>query len=271
MNAANPEAAALFHRLHSEGLLLLPNAWDAGSARLVESLGARAVATSSAAVAWAHGYADGDQLPVAALLGSVREMARVLSVPLSVDIEGGYAEDPVRVGETVAAVLEAGAVGINIEDGREPPELLCRKLEQARRAAERVGVRLFANARTDVYLKGLVPPERRVQEVLARAERYRAAGADGLFVPGVTAPDEMRAIASGQPLPLNVLARAGLPEAPALQALGVRRLSAGSSLAESLYGRLGALASGFLRTGASAPLVEEAMSYGALQALMPRG
>ena len=264
-------AAATFRSLHQEGLLLLPNAWDGGSARLLESLGAKAVATSSAAVAWAHGYPDGDVLPVPLLLGTVRELARVLRVPLTVDVEGGYSEDPARVAETVAAVLEAGAVGINLEDGKGTPELLCAKVEQVKRAAARVGVDLFVNVRTDVYLRGLVPAERRVEEVLARAKRYRSAGADGLFVPGAREAADLRALVAGAGLPLNVLALPGVPPAAELAALGVRRLSSGSGFAESLYARLQALAGDFLRTGESAPLSREALPYGQLNGLMARG
>jgi 2-methylisocitrate lyase-like PEP mutase family enzyme len=270
MNAPAPSASssATFRSLHREGLLLLPNAWDGGSARLLESLGAKAVATSSAAVAWAHGYPDGDVLPVPLLLATVREVARVLKVPLTVDVEGGYSEDPARVGETVAAVAEAGAVGINLEDGMGPPERLCAKLEAVKRAAARVGVDLFVNVRTDVYLRGLAPSERRVEEALARAARYRDAGADGLFVPGARAAEDLRALVAGARLPLNVLALPGVPPAAELAALGVRRLSAGSGLAESLYARLHALAGDFLRTGDSAPLSREALPYSQLNALM---
>jgi 2-methylisocitrate lyase-like PEP mutase family enzyme len=269
MNATSPSsAAAAFRALHQEGLLLLLNAWDAGSARLLESLGAKAIATSSAAVAWAHGYKDGDQLPVPLLLGTVRALSRVLTVPLTVDLEGGYSQDPAQVGETVAAVLEAGAVGINLEDGSGTPEQYCAKVEAAKRAASRVGVDLFLNARTDVYLRGLAAPERRVEETLARAARYRAAGADGLFVPGVRVAGDIRAIAASAGLPLNVLALAGVPPAAELAALGVRRLSSGSGLAESVYARLSELGSGFLRTGESAPLSQQALPYSQLNALM---
>jgi len=249
----------------------LPNAWDAGSARLIESLGARAIATTSAAVAWSHGYADGNFLPVALLTQTVAEIARVIRVPLSVDLEGGYSDDPGVVGENVAAVVRAGAVGINLEDGAGSPDLLCAKITEAKRAAARLGVDLFVNARTDTHLRNQIPPERRVEETLRRAERYRAAGADGLFVIGLVDPAAICAIAAAVPLPLNLLARAGLPAAAELGALGVRRLSAGSSIPEALYGRLGTLARGFLATGCSDPLLDGAMAYRDLNALMDAG
>jgi 2-methylisocitrate lyase-like PEP mutase family enzyme len=260
--------AALFRRLHQDGLLVLPNAWDAGSARLVESLGAKAIATTSAGVAWAHGYADGDLLPVPLLLATVADIARVIRVPLTVDCEGGYSSDPKAVAETIAAVVRAGAVGVNLEDGAASPDLLCAKIEHVKRAVARVGADVFVNARADVYLRSLAPPEKRVEETLSRAARYRSAGADGLFVPGVVDREEIRAITSGAGLPVNVLVRTGLPHAAELAALGVRRLSAGGDLAEAAYGRVRSLAAAFLRDGASEPLAEGAMPYPEVQSLL---
>jgi 2-methylisocitrate lyase-like PEP mutase family enzyme len=135
----------------SADLLVLPNAWDAGSARLIESRGAKAIATTSAGVAWSHGYPDGDALPAEILLASIREITRTILVPLSVDIEGGYSDDSAAVAELVTEVIDAGAVGINIEDGAASPEQLCIKLEAARKAASSAGVDLFINVRTDVF------------------------------------------------------------------------------------------------------------------------
>jgi 2-methylisocitrate lyase-like PEP mutase family enzyme len=258
----------LFHALHQQGLLILPNAWDAGSARLIESAGAKAIATTSAAVAWAHGYADGDLLPVPVLAATAAEIARVIRVPLSVDFEGGYSDDPATVGENVAHVIGTGAVGINLEDGTSSPDLYCAKVEQVRRTATRLGVDLFINARIDVYLRNLISPERRLEETLARAARYRAAGASGIFVPGVVDTATLRILASSVGLPLNVLARVGLPSAAELAALGIRRLSAGSGIASAVMGRTAALTAGFLRDGASAPLLDGAMTYAAANVLM---
>ena len=268
MTTSNETAAREFRRLHQEGLLVLANAWDGATARLIESLGGVAVATSSAAVAWAHGYPDGDALPVRLLVATVADIARVVRVPLSVDIEGGYSDDPATAGEVVAQVIDAGGVGINIEDADKDPDLLCRKIEAARSASARLGVELFVNAHTDVYLADLAPRERRVEETLARAARYRAAGADGLFVPGVIDPGEIKTIASSVGLPLNVLARDGLPVASELESLGVRRLSAGSGIAQAAFGRIASLATAFLSTGASAPLAQELLPYAALNRLM---
>lgn len=260
--------ATAFHRLHHDGLLILANAWDAGSARLIESLGAPAIATTSAAVAWSHGYPDGDALPIQTLAATVAEITRVIRVPLSVDFEGGYSTDPATVGENVAQIIGAGAVGINLEDGSGSPDLLCAKIEHVKRTSGRLGVNLFVNARTDAYLRNLVPAERRLAETLQRAARYRAAGADGIFVPGVVDAPTITALVATVQLPLNVLARAGLPAAPALAALGVRRLSAGSGLASAAYGRTAALTQAFLRDGVAAALAEGAMPYAEINALL---
>jgi len=252
-----------FRALHEPGrLLLLANAWDAGSARLIEARGAAAIATTSAGLAWSRGHPDGDRLPPGVLAAAVGEIARVVSVPLSVDIEGGYASDPHAVGENVRAVIEAGAVGINLEDGAAPPALLCAKIEAARTIAAKTGVDLFVNARCDVFLRGLTAREAAVPETLARAERYRAAGCDGFFAPGVRDAAAIREIASALgPLPLNVLAVPGLPPLAELRALGVRRLSAGSGIAALAYGAaqraaVRFLEDGVLDFGAAAPYAE---------------
>ena len=243
--------AAAFNALHASGLLILPNAWDAGSARLIETLGARAVATSSAAVCWAHGYADGHHLPVDFLITTVREITRVVSIPVTCDFEGGYADDPATVAENIARVIDAGAVGINIEDGNAPPGLLARKIAAVREASARAGVNLFVNARTDVFLKGLAEGEAAVAEALRRGALYREAGASGLFVPNLVEEAHIAAIAGDCGLPLNVMARPRLPAAAALEALGARRLSSATGLARAALAALKTATTAFLETGDS--------------------
>lgn len=260
--------ATPFHQLHQQGLLILTNVADATGARLVEHLGGKAIATSSAAAAWAHGYPDGNTLPLDRLVSTVESIVRVISVPLTVDVEAGYSDDLGRVAEVLDAVIAAGAVGINIEDGSAAPELLARKIERARQVADKRNVQLFINARTDVYLKNLVPAEDRVAETLRRAAMYQAAGADGLFAAGVTAAYEIEAICKGTPLPVNVLGFAGLPSPSELQALGVRRLSAGSGIAEFLYGAMGGLVKSFLATGQLDTHGLKALSYGEVNGLL---
>ena len=263
--------ARQFHALHADGLLLLANAWDAGSARLAHAASARAIATSSAAVAWAHGWPDGDQLPTELVLQTTRAIAGASGLPVTVDIEGGYSDDPVRVGALVADLLGAGAVGINIEDGSKDPALLCAKIAAARAVASSAGIDLFINARIDTWLRNLAPPAERVAETLARAGRYRAAGANGLFAPGVTDAGEIAALVAGTPLPVNVLAWTGLPDADRLRALGVRRLSAGSAISEAMHGHVLAMMREFLGSGRVDVAAGKPASYGELQGWMARG
>lgn len=269
--ASQQKKAAEFRRLHhGPKILILANCWDAGSARLIESLGARAMATTSAGVAWALGYPDGDALPIDLLAAAVANITRAIRVPLTVDMEGGYGKTPKAVGAAVAKIIDAGGIGMNIEDGGSSPDLLCRKIEAVKQTAKRKGVELFVNARTDVYLRGLATPPKRVAETLARAKRYRDAGADGLFVPGMTLPREIRAVVAGTKLPLNLLAWPGLAPAAALSKLGVRRLSAGSAISQAVAGVTAVKAKTFLREGNSAALKKGAMTYGELNALVSR-
>jgi 2-methylisocitrate lyase-like PEP mutase family enzyme len=272
MSIAERGKCEAFRRLHAAGtLLVLPNAWDAGSARIIEECGATAIATSSAGMAWAHGYPDGNALPRHVVVGAVGEIARVVHVPLTVDVEGGYADDPEAAADVVAAVIDAGAVGINLEDGSGEPDLLCAKIAAVKRVAARAGVDLFVNARTDVFLRRLVPAERAVETTIARAARYRDAGCDGVFVPLIAAPADVRTVAAAvAPLPLNVLAIPGLPAAAELRTLGVRRLSAGAGIAGGALARARRLATDFLRDGQSDVLFAERIDTAATNALFPR-
>lgn len=258
-----------FFQLHAPGqLLVLPNAWDAGSARLIESAGAAAIATTSAGLSWSHGYPDGHALPPRVLAAAVAEIERVISVPLSVDVEGGYADDLKAVGDAVAAVIDAGAIGINLEDGNGAPALLCDKIAAAKGAAARAGIDLFVNARTDVYLRELVPADRAVAETIERATRYRAAGCDGIFVPGLREAPAIREIVAAVDAPVNVMVWPGLPVVSALRNLGVRRLSAGAALALSAYGAVQRATVQLLREGNYDAMLEGSPSARAINALM---
>ncbi len=249
--------AADFHVLHAgPAVLVLPNAWDAASAAMMQDAGAKAVATSSAAVAWARGYADGDTLPVPVLLDVIAGMARVLSVPLTADIEGGFTDDLETLTQTVSAVIGAGAVGINLEDGTRDPDLHARKVEAAREAGVRSGVPLFINARIDVYLKGLAEGEAALAETLRRAKLYGEAGASGIFAPGPIDEALIGRLAGGINLPLNVMGRAGAPTAARLADLGVRRLSSATGPFRAAYGVLNRTVAAFLKTGDSNAFTE---------------
>lgn len=256
-----------FHDLHRSGLLILPNAWDAGSAAVMRSLGARAIATTSAGCAWALGWPDGDALPVERAVRMCADVVRTArEVPVSVDFEGGYSDDPAEVAATARQLVEAGAQGINIEDGGQTPEALAAKIAAIRAA---VGEALFINARCDIWLAGVGAPAGRVDEAVRRAVIYQAAGADGLFAPGLIEAEGIATLTGATPLPVNLLAWPGLPGAAELERLGVRRLSAGSGLAGAAYGRTATLAKAFLQDGASAPMTTDALTWGEMNAMMP--
>jgi 2-methylisocitrate lyase-like PEP mutase family enzyme len=242
--------AAAFHALHAgPDVLLLPNGWDAMSCRLLQEAGAKAVATSSAAVAWSLGYPDGDTLPVPLLIQTLSNISRVLSVPLTADIEGGYSDDPAEVADTAAKVIGAGAVGVNLEDGARDPDLHARKIEAVRAAANRAGVDLYINARTDVYLRGLASGEAAVAEVLKRAKLYADAGASGLFAPVVKEAAEISAIAQGTTLPLNVMSMPGVPDAAELARLGARRVSSATGPSRVAWHAMKGAAEAWLKDG----------------------
>lgn len=257
---------ARFVALHRQSRpLLLANAWDAASARLWQEAGAPAIATASAAVSWARGYPDGGALPRHALLDSLRDIVRVTSVPVTVDLEDGYSDDPDAVAELVAEVVALGAVGINLEDGEADPARLEAKIDAVRR---RLGpTPVFINARTDVYLRGLATGEAAVREAVSRLARYGAAGADGGFVPGLTAQADMVGISAAVPVALNVMALPGLPQPAMLAEAGVRRISTGPGLFKAAYAAGRDSAAGFLQ-GDIAPMYERTLDYSEMNRLL---
>jgi len=258
--------AQAFGALHTGGdILILPNAWDAASAAVMADAGAKAVATSSAAVAWSHGYPDGDLLPLPLLLGTIGAVARAAGdTPVTADIEGGYTDDLGQLGETIKAVIGAGAVGINLEDGRRDPGLHARKVEAARKAADAAGVALFINARTDVYLKSLAEGHAAYTETVTRAELYRNAGASGIFVPGPSDPDLIGRLADEIKLPLNIMLLPGLAGAAQLQALGVRRVSSATAPFRAAYATVANATAQFLKDGDPAAYAVDAERLGNL-------
>ncbi|MDQ6659274.1 MAG: isocitrate lyase/phosphoenolpyruvate mutase family protein [Actinomycetota bacterium] len=233
--AATPAKAAALNALHTAPILVLPNAWDAASARIAQAAGARAVATSSAAVAWSLGYQDGNRLPRALMLSHLARITSAVDVPVSADIESGFGDDDEEVAETVAGVLAAGAVGINIEDydssGFREVDVQSRRLTTIRQLADEAGVALYINARTDTYLAG----KGDFNETVDRAHAYLAAGASGVFVPGVGDLDLIARLVAAIDAPLNILVGVGSPTIGELSDAGVRRASAGSSVAQAVY------------------------------------
>ena len=243
------DLAASFRQLHLPGadrILVLPNAWDAMSARLVEAAGASAIATTSAGVSWALGYPDGQGLTREAMLDAVRRIVAAVRVPVTADVESGYGEgSPDDVAATARGVIAAGGVGINLEDspGRDGAPMLdsgvqAARIAAARAAASEAGVDLFINARIDTYVKKVGADGDRFAETVRRARAYVAAGADGVFVPLVTDADTIRRLAAAVGAPLNVIGGPGVPNIGELRALGVARVSVGPGLARAVMAQI---------------------------------
>jgi 2-methylisocitrate lyase-like PEP mutase family enzyme len=261
------DRGSVFRALHRPGHpVVLVNAWDAASARLFVEEGAAAIATSSAALAWSLGHADGQRLPLKALLGAVEHIQAVIDVPLTVDLEEGYGDTPSAVADVVRQVAAVGAVGINVEDGRHDPALLADKIA----AIRALGVPMFVNARVDVYLKQLGAPEARLAETERRIARYVAAGADGVFVPGLVDLAAITHLAAVAGAPLNALAFGGAPSVPALAEAGVARVSLGCGPMQATLGLARRIAREVLGTGTYVAMSEGALSVAEVNALFTR-
>ncbi|AXE31109.1 carboxyvinyl-carboxyphosphonate phosphorylmutase [Chromobacterium phragmitis] len=273
--------ARAFRRLHQgQRPLLLPNVWDALSARVFEQAGFSALATSSAAVAWSLGYRDGGELPREELLAAVARIARVLKAPLSVDLEDGFGDTPDKVAETVTAVIRAGAAGINLEDGRcdaagrfslRGADEMRERLQAARAAADALDVPIFINARSDLFLHGEGPADARFDETLARARLYLDSGADGVFPIGLSDPALLAKLCAAVPAPVNAAAMPGLPGLAELSALGVARVSTAIGPALAAMQTLQQVAQA-LRDAGDLSVLSAPLSYADAQALFaPRG
>jgi 2-methylisocitrate lyase-like PEP mutase family enzyme len=219
---------------HGPPILVLPNAWDAASARLFEAEGFPAIATTSAGVAASLGYPDGAVAPAREMVEAIARIARAVRVPVTADIEHAYATTPSDVAEVVLRTIAAGAVGVNIEDylpgadGLVPVSVQVDKIAAVVKAAAKAGVPVVVNARTDGCLRALDAPDARIDHAIARGRAYLAAGADCVFVPGVRDRDDIARLVRGIGGPINVLAVSGSPPIADLEAIGVARVSVGS-------------------------------------------
>ncbi len=230
------EQARILHQLHQQNQpLLLVNAWDAGSAQVIQASGAQAIATGSWSVATAHGYEDGEQLPFELVLANVQRICNRMDVPVTIDIEGGYGQTPEQVKRHVAQIIQSGAVGINLEDqlpagdGLYSIEQQQARIGAAREAAEEAGIALFINARTDIFLQAAADTHHatHIEAALQRAHAYAEAGAHGIFVPGLVDEQLIQLVCQQSPLPVNVMISAAAPSISALTACGVARISYG--------------------------------------------
>ena len=242
------EKAAQLLKLHHGTGLLLPNAWDVASARLFEEAGFPAIATTSAGIAFAQGYADGELISRDDMLEVVGRIAAAVQVPVTADVEAGYGPNPADVAETMRAVIQAGGVGVNLEDntGWGQPlfsvDVQAERIRAAREAATQAGVHLVINARIDTYLYQIGAAEGRMDDTLNRAKAYMDAGASTIFVPGIIDAPTIQTLVKGIAAPLNILAGPGAPSAPELFALGVKRISVGGSIMRATMGLTRAIA-----------------------------
>jgi 2-methylisocitrate lyase-like PEP mutase family enzyme len=270
-NDLNGKAQSL-RALHSgDDVLVLPNAWDPASAVVIAAAGAAAVATTSAGVSWAHGSTDGQSMTRDEMIRAVSEITAVVDVPVTADIEGGYDD----AAATIRAVVAAGAVGVNLEDSKpdgtlHDPAAQAERIGAARAAAVEAGVPdLVINARTDVYLFGIGEPDGRFDDVTARARAYAEAGADCLFVPGLLDLGVLKTLVDAVELPVNAMLLPGGPSVAELASTGVRRVSAGSMLAQVAYSATQQLATQLLTTGTYAA-ADEALGFGEVNAAFGR-
>lgn len=240
--------AGAFRKLHlGPDILVLPNAWDAATARIFATAGFPAIATTSAGVAYAAGYPDGKGISRGEMLEAVRRIAATVTVPVTADLEAGYGDTVEAAVATAEGALAAGAIGLNLEDAYEGRLLAVAdqavRIRAVRHVAGEAGVPLVINARTDVYLRQVGAAETRFDEAVRRSNAYREAGADCLFVPGVSDSETIGRLVEAIRGPVNILAVAGTPPAGELQRLGVARVSVGSGpmrASLSLIGRIAA-------------------------------
>jgi 2-methylisocitrate lyase-like PEP mutase family enzyme len=230
------EHAAAFHRLHLPGRpVVLYNVWDAGTAQAVARAGAKAIATGSWSVAAAHGFQDGEQIPLDVALANLREIVAAVQLPVTLDLEAGYGSSPGTVAATVTRAIGAGAIGFNLEDQVIGADALYPVAEQearvhaARAAADRAGVPVYINARTDLFLKAdpASHDDALVTAALERAHAYARAGASGFFAAGLIDEALIARVCKECPLPVNILVRPTAPSGKRLAALGVARISYG--------------------------------------------
>lgn len=261
--------AEVFGALHrGPGILVLGSVWDVASAVVFERAGFAALGTSSAGVAYAHGYPDDESMPREAMIAAVRAIVARVAIPVSADMLTGYGATPEAVAETCRSVLDAGAVGVNLEDsapdgasGLADTELQCEKIRAVRAMADAYGVPLVINARTDSYWLKLADAETSLRESIERANRYREAGADCLFVPGTLDPGTIGTLVREIDGPLNILAMPGCPPVAELEQLGVRRVSEGSGPARAALKTAQAIASELLDRGTYASFHDSAVPY----------
>jgi 2-methylisocitrate lyase-like PEP mutase family enzyme len=257
-----------FRALHRGNILVLPNAWDVASARIIQQAGFSAVATTSAGIAFTLGYPDGQHISREEMLAVVGRIAKAVEVPVTADVEAGYGDRPEDAARTARDVLAAGAVGMNLEDATGDPQrpLLELALQVERLKAVRE-LPIVLNARTEVYLLEVGPPEKRYDEALRRLAAFRDAGADCVFVPGLRDATTIGRLVKDLQCPVNILAGPGSPLVPELEKLGVARVSVGSAAMRATLGLLRRIAAELKGAGTYTTL-EGAIPFGDVNCMM---
>ena len=260
--------ARRFQELHrGPKILVIVNAWDAASARIFEHAGALAVGTGSAGIAFSHGYPDNDRIPREVILAATREIVNAVKVPVTADILTGLGATTEAVVATVEEVIAMGAVGVNIEDGDDArPGLLdlgaqVEKIAAVAKAVKASGIPIVVNARTDSYWLKLGDDAQRLAASIERANRYRAAGADCLFVPAVADRKAIATLVKEIEGPINILTVPGCPPIAELEQLGVRRVSEGSGPMRATMGLARRIAEELLGAGTYRTFHEGAVPY----------
>lgn len=263
------ELARQFLELHhGPKILVLPNAWDVASARIFEDAGFPAIGTTSAGIANSFGYPDGQKIPREEMFAAVRRIAEAVEVPVTADAEAGFGSTPEEVAGTAQAVIAAGAVGMNLEDGvvgkhdsLADVNLQKEIIQAVMEVVDGAGVPFVLNARTDVFLNGIGPAETRLARTIERLNAYHAAGAPSLFAPGVKDTETIGQLVRGVAGPLNILATVGTPPIEELQRVGVARVSVGSGPMRAALGFLGRMARQLHEEGVFTLMTDGAVPY----------
>jgi 2-methylisocitrate lyase-like PEP mutase family enzyme len=258
-------------------VLVLPNAWDVASARVLEELGYPAIATTSAGVAFALGYPDGQRVSRDEMLEVVERIARAVRVPVTADMEAGYGTTLADMAETAKAIVAAGAVGLNLEDvigetesSQVNTELQAQKIRTIREVSASRGVSLVINARTDIYLMPIGPEAMRFERTVERLRAYRSAGADCVFAPGVKERELIEKLVKAVAAPLNILVTPGCPSIPELQKMGVARASIGSGVMRSTLGLVRRIGKELQTAGTYSALFDGAIPFAEINGLIAR-
>jgi 2-methylisocitrate lyase-like PEP mutase family enzyme len=276
--AQQARKAEQLRKLH-EGprILILANAWDVISARIVEDAGFPVVATTSAGVAAVLGYPDGQRVPQREMLEFVARIARAVSVPVTADMESGYGTSPADMAEMARALVDAGAVGLNLEDVTGDDQsshveigLQTAKIAAVREASAAAGVPLVINARTDVYLMPIGPEETRFERTVERLRTYRKAGADCVFAPGIKEKETIGRLVRAVDAPLNILLQPGGPSVAELEKLGVARASIGSGTMRAALGTARKFAKALSEYRDHAEFMKDAVPYDEVNRLLGR-